>query len=179
MVRTNRQVRRVRHTVLIVGEGEAELNFLRHIRALYTSNNAGHKLTVNNAKGKGAENVVDKVIRQSAQPDYDTKAALLDNDTPCIDRARARAKKEGIVLLEQSPCFEAWLLSMHGINGQQTTKNHKSLFLKQFGVNAHEEGFLQLHFNKEFLDKARLRDDLLDRLLNLLGAESELRGQFT
>jgi hypothetical protein len=166
---SHRSIRRVRHTVLIAGEGDSEERFLKHIRALYTSDNQGFRVTVINAYGKGAANVVDKVVRHSMGVEYDKKAALLDNDTNCIALARSRAAAEGIELLEQSPCIEAWLLSLHGVINSGISRQHKAWFREKFHADAHSNIVLQKYFGKPFLDAARLSDRLLNQLLMLIG----------
>ena len=45
----------LRKTLLIVGEGDSEAAFLKHLRDLYCSGGAGVAVTVRNAHGKGPE----------------------------------------------------------------------------------------------------------------------------
>ena len=55
----------VRKTLLIVGEGDSEEAFLKHLRDLYCSGGAGLTVTVRNAHGKGPENVIDHAAKQA------------------------------------------------------------------------------------------------------------------
>lgn len=50
-----RKQHQVRKTLLIVGEGDSEEAFLKHLRELYCSGGAGVAVTVRNAHGKGPE----------------------------------------------------------------------------------------------------------------------------
>ena len=163
------RARRLRGTVLIVGEGDSEEVFLKHVRGLYTANNSGFRITIKNACGKGAAYVVDKTVRLSCGIAYDAKVALLDNDTGCIAQARDHAKREGVELLEQSPCIEAWLLSMHGVSRISGADRLKANFKKKFKYPAHDVRVYREYFPKPFLDSTRASDLLLGRLLTLIG----------
>lgn len=48
----------IRKTLLVVGEGDSEKAFLRHLRGLYCSGGAGVAATVSNAHGGGPDNVI-------------------------------------------------------------------------------------------------------------------------
>lgn len=73
--------RQVARTVLVVGEGDAEVLFLQHLKALYVQRGSGVVVTIKNARGKGAANVVDFAARQSRNAAYDLVVALLDTDS--------------------------------------------------------------------------------------------------
>lgn len=55
--------RAVLRTVLLVGEGYAEVAFIAHLRSLYPSRGFGLAITVKNARGMGALSVVNFAIR--------------------------------------------------------------------------------------------------------------------
>jgi len=63
MVRLRKKYR-VRKTLLIVGEGDSEEAFLKHLRELYCSDGAGVAVTVRNAHGKGPEHVINHAAKQ-------------------------------------------------------------------------------------------------------------------
>ena len=81
-----RKQHQVRKTLLIVGEGDSEEAFLKHLRELYCSGGSGVAVTVRNAHGKGPENVIDHAARQARIYSYDARAALLDTDIPWTDK---------------------------------------------------------------------------------------------
>lgn len=169
MARPKASARVTRQTALVVGEGYAEVLVLGHIRSLYTGDREGVRLTVKNARGRGAAHVVDMARRHAAVAAYDTAAALFDVDTSCTAAARQLAKRGRIELLEQDPCLEAWLLAVHGIqNPDYTTAQHKRLFERQFGCEAHESSYLG-RFDREAFDRARESIEVLDNLLTLIG----------
>lgn len=72
-MRGARQVRQAARTVLLVGEGDAEVLFMRHFKSLYVHRYSGVAVTIKNARGMGAAHVVDFAYRQSRNADYDAK----------------------------------------------------------------------------------------------------------
>ena len=125
--------RYVRRTVLLVGEGYAEVAFIEHLKALYVARGSGLVLTVKNARGKGALHVVDVAIRQSRNAAFDVKAALLDTDTDWNDKTQAIARKAKVQVVPCNPCIEAMLLSLHGDVAQgRSTAQHKHAFAAKF-----------------------------------------------
>jgi hypothetical protein len=72
-------------------------------------------------------------------------------------------------VLESEPCLEAWLLDVAGHTTTGNTEHHKREFLRQFSMNAHDEGVFERYFGKAVLDAARPRVRVLDQLLSLIG----------
>jgi hypothetical protein len=99
--------RKVARTVLVVGEGDSEVCFLQHLKSLYVHRGSGVVVTIKNARGKGAQHVVDFAIRQSRNAEYDVKVALLDVDTDWNDKTRKLAKSGKVLVLPSVPCLEA------------------------------------------------------------------------
>jgi hypothetical protein len=139
MAPTNRS-RRIRPTALVVGEGYAEEVFLKHVRALYTSNRQGCAVTIVNARGKGAANVVNHAIKFAAQADYDRIAVLLDTDTDWTQSVQARVRKAGLILLASDPCFEAVLLDIVGRARRGDSSEQKHSFQRHRGVHGRGGG---------------------------------------
>ena len=92
-MRANKARRYEQRTVLLVGEGYAEVAFIEHLKTLYVSRGCGLALTVKNARGKGALHVVDVAIRQSRNAAFDVRAVLLDTDTDWNEKTQAMARK--------------------------------------------------------------------------------------
>lgn len=164
------RARVIRPVALVVGEGYGEIQLLRQIRALYTSDRHGHRLALGNARGKSATHIIDYTIRLSAQGDYHAVATLLDTDNGLTVANRKHASECGVSLLLSEPCLEAWLLAAVGRRGEGTTAEHKRRFLEHFGGNADEDGLIQRHFPREIFDAIRDRIEVLDQLLRLLDA---------
>jgi hypothetical protein len=164
------KVRRfVRRTVLIVGEGNAEVVFIHHLKSLYVVRGSGVALTIKNAHGKGALGVVNFTIRQGLNADYDLKAAVLDTDTDWNDKTQNTARKAKVQVVPCNPCIEAMLLSLYGDSAHgRSTEQYKKVFAARFDAPAHEAGLYAKHFPYEFLEKARNTSPVLEELLSLL-----------
>ena len=168
-MKVNKATRRVRRTVLLVGEGDAELAFIKHVKLLYFDRAGGIAVTVKNARGKGALGVVDFAIRQSRNADYDVKAALLDTDTDWNDKTQTMARKAKLQVVASQPCLEAMLLALHGEAVQNlSSAKYKQAFEARFGSPAHDDGVYAKHFPIELLNKARADSSQLAQLLALL-----------
>jgi hypothetical protein len=155
--------------VLVVGEGKSELVLLRHIKAHFVQRGGGMTVKVLGGYGKGGKGVIDYAVSRSRGADYDRRVALLDTDADWNDVQRARARAEGILVVESVPCLEAWLLSIHRIQGERSSAAHKAEFEQQFGGPAHDPRVMDRHFGRDILEDARGRVGTLHRLLELLG----------
>ena len=167
-MRRNPKPRQVARTVLLVGEGDAEVQFMQHLKGLYVQRGSGVVVTIKNARGKGAAHVVDFAFRQSRNAAYDVKAALLDTDTDWNDKTRAAARKAKVHVIPCQPCLEAVLLTTHRAQVEgRTTAQLKQDFAARFGAAASDASVLR-HFSLEVMHEARSRITILDELLNLL-----------
>ncbi len=162
------KLRQVARTVLLVGEGDAEVQFIQHIKGLYVQRGSGVVVTVKNARGKGAGHVVDFAFRQSRNAAYDVKAALLDTDTDWNDKTRAVARKAKVHVVPCQPCLEAVLLQVQGESiAGRTTVQLKRDFLAWSGAAASDVSVLR-YFSREVLEVARSRVSVIDELCRLM-----------
>jgi hypothetical protein len=161
--------RHVATTLLLVGEGDAELVWLGHLKRLYVARGAGLVVTLKNAHGKGAAHVVDVAIRQSRNAAFDVKAVLLDTDTDWTQQLKVLAKEAGVEIVAATPCLEGVLLRAHGcrVTGR-TSARLKTDFAKRFGADALDINVYQQHFPREFVEESRKRVAEIDQLLRLL-----------
>ena len=162
--------RQIRRTVLIVGEGLAEVEFLTHLRALYTAGQQGCRITLKNARGRGAGHVVKHAIAQRAQATYDRAAAMLDTDTDWTLATQTLARRNSITVLACDPCLEAWLLRLAGqhLRAGIVSADAKARFATVFGGAAHDNGVIARHFTRKVLDTAATHDPLLSELFELI-----------
>jgi hypothetical protein len=168
MSRTAGVRRQARRTVLLVGEGNAEENFLRHLKELYVERHGGVAVTIRNAHGKGAANVVDHARKQQRNADYDVVAALLDTDTDWNDATRKAARQGKVNPVLCTPCLEAVLLEIAGAPAPgQDSRQLKRTFARHFGCDAAQLDF-SVHFGRELLEARRGQIDQLDTLLRLM-----------
>jgi len=160
--------RQAARTVLLVGEGDAEVVFLRHLKTLYVQRGSGVAVTIKNAQGKGAAHVVDFARRQSNNAAYDVVAALLDTDTDWNDKTRAAAREARVHPVRSEPCLEAVLLGIcrEPVEGR-TAHQLKKDFADRFGAAA-SQAVVARHFPREVVEAAKDRVEVLQGLLCLL-----------
>lgn len=160
--------RQAARTVLLVGEGDAQVVFLQHLKGLCVQRGSGVAVTIKNARGKGAAHVVDFARRQSITAAYDVVAALLDTDTDWNDKTRAVARKARVHTMLCEPCLEAVLLSIHlaPVEGRMTAQL-KHDFATRFGAPA-SGGIVLRHFPRDVIEGARARVEVRQYLVHLL-----------
>lgn len=161
--------RQVLRTVLLVGEGDSEVQWLQHLKGLYVLRGCGVAVTIKNARGKGAGHVVDMTIRHALNAAFDVKAAVLDTDTDWDEKTRAKARKGKVQVIAAEPCLESLLLALHHepVQGRSSAQLKRD-FLARFGGEATEANVYAKYFGKEFLDAECGRSPALARLLDLL-----------
>ena len=165
--------RAVRETLLVVGEGDAEVAFVRHVKRTY-SEVLGRSVQEINAHGKGGKHVLDTARRRANNRDHDKVVLLLDTDTDWGDEDRDRARRSRIGkrgkldVIESEPCFEAWLLKILGVRTEGDTQHMKRTFKANTGCEAHEPDWL-VRLTRAVLDEARERVPQLAELMNHMG----------
>lgn len=155
-------------TLLLVGEGETEVAFLSHVKALYAPRGCGLAVKVICARGKGAAHVVDVAIRQKLNAAYDSVAVLLDTDQdwgPAVDK---RARDHGVQVLCSEPMFEAMMLRVHRQPAQGRSEELKRRFAPLVNGDGLDSRNYGANFGDPILQAARQRESTLDRLLQLL-----------
>lgn len=164
-----RKIRVVRPTLLVVGEGKAEVALAALLRSLYTRDGQGKAITIRDAQGKGAGNVVNAAIRHKKYGNYDGVCALLDTDTDWNEAVQARARKGCIHVVASDPCLEAVVLEILGERSTGTTSELKERFNRVVGGEAHSDGVIARLLSRDLLDNARPRVEILHVLLASFG----------
>lgn len=160
-------------TLLLVGEGDTEVAFLQHVKALYAPRGSGLKVTVRNAHGKGAKHVVEWTSRQIGE--FDAKAVLLDTDQDWSDAVAKKAKTARIVVLKSEPLCEALLLRLLGqsdAGDSKTLKARLAPFVRNDALCA--ENYAD-RFDKVCLEAGRIREPAIDGLLTLLAVSGSTK----
>ena len=166
--------RTARETLLIVCEGEAEMAFVRFVKRTYTDD-LGRAVQELNAKGKGGKHVLETGLHRAKYNRATNKLVLLlDTDKDWDDALRAKARKarvgkHPVSVIEASPCLEAWLLQILGVNTEGDTGHMKHKFREHTGVEAHKPEWMERLLNRDVLDKARTRVSQLADLMNHMG----------
>lgn len=159
----------VRETILIVGSGYAEEAFLKHLKCLFTSKAAGRSLTVGNARGGRAVDVIAETGRIGRRLPHKVLVALFDAALDSEGGATAAAQKKKVVAVSCTPCLEAVLLRLHGDLAERDCAGHQSAFVQRFGGPAHDPTVYAIHFPLQLLNATRSSCQQLDELLTLLG----------
>lgn len=163
-----RPAHKVIHTILIVGEGYAEHALLVYLKNIYHVRGSGFTIKLNNARGKGAAQVIDHAIGQQRNIAYDVVAVLFDTDKDWNAAVRQHADKHGLQLFPCEPCLEAELLRIQA--RQQvagSTEQIKRQFLQRYQEEAHKIDY-SLHFPAECFDQVAGTDGPLMKLVNLM-----------
>jgi hypothetical protein len=161
--RVRKKIRRAQATVLIVGEGDTDVAFIKHLKRLYNVRGCGVSVTVRNAHGHGPENVIDVTRRQIG--DYDRRAALLDTDMEWTAQVKETAKSKRIEMLPSDPCLEGLLLKI-----QEKSVPYRSDLCKKTFVHddLKSRTWYQNRFPQELLEERRAKIPTLGRLIELL-----------
>lgn len=160
-------LRHASRTLLLVGEGETEVAFLKHVKGIYAPRGCGLAVKVLNARGKGPENVVETVVRHGAYRSYDSRAALLDTDIPWTTDVRRNAISKRITLVGSMPCLEGLLLDVLGHSVPHRSAVCKRTFRAVFQGDPLRASDYAGQFDRPVLDAARGRVSSLRELLEL------------
>ena len=159
--------RHSKKTVLVIGEGDAEVTFLRHLSKLYNNRGCGVACTIRCAHGKGPEYILALPERYSRTIQYDHSVVLLDTDLTWPEARVARAKSRGVELLPSAPCIEGLLLDVLAMPIPETCRECKRA-VKQLSINLLRPASYDAHFPKPSLDKRRDHVPTLSRLIEIM-----------
>lgn len=169
------RTRTVKEALLIVGEGDADIAFVRFVKRMF-ADSLGRSVQEHNAKGKGGRNVLETALRRANNNRaYDKVVLLLDTDTDWDDECRAKVRRSRIGtrrkldVIESDPCLEAWLLKILGVDTVGDTRHMKREFKRQTGYEAHEPDWMEKHLSSCLLNQARGRVSQLAELMNHMG----------
>jgi hypothetical protein len=169
MTRRPATPRRQQTTVLLVGEGHAEVTWLAHLKQLYVTRGNGVSVSIKNARGKGAGHVIDFAIRQKRNAAYDRVLAVLDTDVDWGPHEQARAHAERVAVIPSLPCLEAMLLGLHAFTREGLSSTQwKKEFYARFGAAADEPSVYAEHFGRSVVQSGRVRIKTLDQLLEAM-----------
>ncbi|OWQ47968.1 hypothetical protein CDL60_05085 [Roseateles noduli] len=167
-------VRKVKWTVLAVGEGDAEVAWLNHLKDAYFSRACGSTIKIQQAYGKGAANVIKQAITYAADRGYSRCMAVFDTDKDYSEEVAALARKNRLISIPSEPCLEGFLLRLHGDTKVRTSEQHKRRFEQRFGARVQETGVLRSHFGVAFIESIRDAEPLVHLLINTFGIPRRL-----
>lgn len=159
--------RHSKRTVLMIGEGDTEVAFLRHLGKLYNERGCGVACNIRCAHGKGPEYILALPERYSRTIQYDHSVVLLDTDLPWPEALVASARSRRVELLPSRPCIEGLLLDVLDIPKPETCRECKRT-IKQLSINLLRTESYNTHFPKPSLDKRCDSVPTLCRLIEIM-----------
>lgn len=160
-----------RKTILIYVEGDDEDCFVKYLRDLYAYTNGSISIHVFNNMGGSSDDVVIKGFKRGVR--YDLTYIMLDSYKELSEELRQRAFQEGVTLIENTPSFDAVLLSISnpGINYEGRSERWcKEEFRRTYMSKEHgnsTEGFKEI-YPKGYLNERRNTCSRLHELINII-----------
>lgn len=162
-----RRVRKQRKTLLVVGEGHTEVAFLNYLKTLYCRDPSSASVKVENAHGKGPENVLNTAFRKQKRASYDRVVAVLDTDIEWTAALKRDAKQNSVQLVGNEPCIEALFLALLGHKPPADTAGCKTAMASAVSVDLLNRDSYESWCSKEKLERLRQVNDGLNALLKL------------
>ncbi|WP_201582867.1 hypothetical protein [Psychrobacter jeotgali] len=157
-------------TLLIMGEGEHDKAFLKHMRGVYYNRSSGVKITLDFSSGGSPHDIIKDTVKKSKHTDYDKRFILMDEDIAIKQQDYDIAHKESIVILQSAPvCLEGMLLTILGeyTASISTAQKCKSLLHPKLSGNPIEPKSYYPLFEKQVLDDTN--HTTIQELRKLLG----------
>lgn len=162
-----KRARRQRKTLLVVGEGHTEVAFLSYLKTLYCRGANSVSVKVENAHGKGPENVLNTALRMQKRASYDGAVAVLDTDIPWTAALERKAKNNDVKLIGNNPSIEALFLALLGRKPPLGTAQCKEAVASLITVNLLDKNSYESWCTKEKLEKLRQLNKELNNLLEM------------
>lgn len=168
----NQKPRQIRHTTLIVVEGDTELALVKYLRAL-CGRNCGTRVTPENAHGGSGDVVLEMAIKLGK--DFDARACMYDMDrAPETKKHIRKAKQIGIKEIKSTPCIEALLLEILGEKVPASTDDCKRAMQRIVGEDSLTEiATYEKYFPKELIERRKSEVPQLDVLMGLINRNSK------
>ncbi|MBG3012091.1 RloB domain-containing protein [Proteus columbae] len=162
-----KNIRKLKKTLLAVGEGSSEKAFLSHLKSIYSKGDP--KVTVVTAGGKGPNHVINHAIACMKCDGYDECIVLLDTDIPWPPKLVKQATGKGICLIGSEPCLEGFLLDILSRRKTNTNNGCKELLHPLLNGESTSKDSYKVLFTKEILEGARVNIVNLNSLINAFG----------
>ena len=160
--------RKLKQTLVFIGEGETEKAFLQHIKTLYADGSL--KITVKSAGGKGPSNVIGDAIGTKDNSGCDQVAVLLDTDIPWPKTKVKQAQAKKIKLIGATPCIEGLMLDIleqpQPIPSNNTTC--KARMHPQLSGKPTDKASYETLFTEQMLKQAATRITELDEIIKIM-----------
>jgi hypothetical protein len=163
-------LKKTNRTVLFAVEGETDLAFMTHLKQCYVGRDCNVSIKIKNAHGAGPLGIMDALITGARGKSYDRLAALFDSDLPICLESGKYFRKNSVRLFQSVPAIEGTLLSLGNTRLRQniSTDECKRLLSRNYAGDAMDVRFYERHFNKDLIEAARPRIQLLDELISYI-----------
>ena len=174
MSRTNPSKRKIRYakkTAFFYCEGRSEKAFLRHIKSIY-NRNSGVAVTIDQNGGGDPDDIVGTAIKIISGRSDDYSCVMLDSDKTLNPTIRRDAKSKDILLMENNPCLEAFLMSI--LEGKSFSLESSSWCKREFekkyigkSKRSDKRSYEKI-FPKKLLNKKRKEIEVLDKIIGIM-----------
>ncbi|MCG5371159.1 RloB domain-containing protein [Providencia rettgeri] len=161
-----KSIRKVKKTLLLVGEGFSEKAFLSHLVSLFSK--GGYKISITTAKGKGPSNVISHAVSCKKNSGYDMVAVLLDTDLTWPAQKVREAESRKILLIGSTPCLEGLLLDILQQKKFDKSAECKNKVQKMLGDNLTDKKVYRQIFTEEVIFSAAKKIETLSKLISIL-----------
>lgn len=163
------KIKRVTHkTLLIIGEGAHELAFLKHLKAIFGSDEL--EITIDASSGGSPYDVINTAVKFRHGAKFDRKAVLLDSDVVLTVQATDLVKRHHLVVIQSSPvCLEGMLLRVLARAVPQTSPLCKAELHPLLNGYPTEKDSYALLFGQSVLNNCT--HSAIKRLRELMAAE--------
>lgn len=156
----------IRHTTLLVVEGDTERAFVGHLRALF-ARNCGTRLTIECAYGGGGDAILGQALKLC--PGFDRRAVLYDADRPPTLKNRLHeAQAQKLEHIVSNPAIEAVLLAILSHPVPRDTESCKRALADLISDSLTEVRNYPRHFPETLLRAKALEVSVLRQLLALM-----------
>ncbi|MCK4592029.1 RloB domain-containing protein [Candidatus Parcubacteria bacterium] len=174
MSRTNpykRKIRYAKKTAFFYCEGRSEKAFLRHIKSIY-NRNSGVAVTIDQNGGGNPDDIVGTTIKIVSGRSDDYSCVIFDSDKILETTIRKDAKSKNILLIENNPCLEAFLMSI--LEDKNFSFESSSWYKREFEkkyISKSKRGDKRSYekiFPKKLLNKKRKEIGILDKIIGIM-----------
>lgn len=156
----------IRHTTLLVVEGDTERAFVGHLKALF-ARNCGTRLTIECAYGGSGDAILDHALKLC--PGFDRRAVLYDADRPpTLKTLLNKAQTQHLEQIVSSPAIEAVLLAILGQPVPRDTELCKRALADLISDSLTDVRNYPRHFSEVLLRQKAADVATLGRILALL-----------
>ncbi len=154
MAKKKNKQRKIKQTTLIVvGEGQHDKAFLKHMQGIYDGRETGQKVTIDFSSGGSPHDIIKDSIKKVGHIGYDKKYIVMDSDVAINSKDLKKAKEGKFTILQSEPiCLEGMLLDVLQQKIPNTAQQCKKILHPQLSGQPTEVKSYSPLFDKPVLD---------------------------